>query len=510
MKKLEECLLLFEEAKKSKIEIISELELLEKIKEANSNKKITDEGGLCRLIINNNRDIESKFNLIKSRVDDSNNDELKREFQFFINKINDYKNREKPICKYCGYEAKSKTDLSRHKEKSHPEFYKPRQKLFYDVDYDTKIQRLKEVIERQEEEILTWIDIKSMLHINWGDNIKKVEETCKKVSPEALQLFNTIKEKINLQISNVEQWFYNVLVEKFDDVVSNDNQRIEQSEKDKLSNYKKYVSLSNLRDKEILSGNKSIGGKEQDIDILITFKDGPQKYNGVSINGIGISCEGERYHKYLNDNNKLSYNKTVANDFLRYGNKTYFIIPWDEKEKTKGYSKKKIKERASKFIDNFILNVLSSIFYGTRPIYNPTQHQKQDQDKKLKEIADALHSKIGKFEYNGEHGKLEINDLGTYFLFNKYNLSPQPGRDYIWSSVFKSDFVLDDDWKSKIYNIIINNEKKVREANNYKKTIDYINKFGKFPKEDRSEFNKRQAAKRFAKLFKIIKKRTSK
>ena len=508
MKKLEDLLL---EAKESKIKTMLERDLLEKIKEANFNKKITDEGGLCRLITKNNRNVEKNFALIKKRVDDSDNDELKEEFQLFIKKINDYRDRERPICKYCGYKAKSRTDLSNHNKKNHPEFFESRQKRFYDVDYETKIQRLNEVIKQQEEELLTWADIKSILHIKWSDNIKKIEEICEKTSPEALKLFNTIKEKINFQVSNVEQWFYDVLVEKFNNTsIDNSSDNPDSPKKDKLSNYKKYISLSKLEDKEILNGNKSIGGKDQDIDILITFKDGPKKYNGVNINGIGISCEGERYHKYSGSNGKFDYNKTAANDFLRYGNKTYFIIPWDEKERTKGYNKNKIKERAAKFIDTFILNVLSSIFYGARPIYNPIQHQKQDQDKKLKEIADALH-KIGKFEYNGEHGKLEINDLGTYFLFNKYNLAPKPGEKYIWSSVFKPEFIQDDEWKNRIYNAVINNEKTIKEKGLYKKTVDYINKFGRYPQRGSADdYNKRQAARKFAKLFEEIKKRTSK
>lgn len=515
-------MLLLKEDYKTIIQNISDADLLNKIQEANKSKT-SKMSGLLRIITNDNKHGENE---LRERIKASEDIKVKEEFQKFLEKID----KEKPVyktCQYCGYEATSQADLSRHKRKSHPDFVTPRQKRFdsVDLDYNTKIQRLKEVIKQQEEEILTWADIKSILHVKWGDNIEYIEKICNETSPEASELFKTIKKKISKQISNVERWFYDVLIEKLNEKSKTDeyiehlksNKEYTRIKNDdfnsagipnKLCDYRDKIILSPLDKKQILDGNKSIGGKDQDIDILITFKDGPQKYNGVNIDGIGISCEGEKYHKYSTSKGELNYNKTVANDFLRYGNKTYFIVPWDEKERTKGYSEKKIKTRASNFIDKFILNILSSIFHGNRPIYNPTQHQKQDQDKKLFEIANALHNNIGKFEYNGENGKIEIRDLGAYFLFNKYSLAPQPEREYLWSKPIDPEFKPDENWKAEIYKNIVNNEKLIKERNLKKKTIDYINKFGNFPtKGNIKEYGKHQPARQFARLFEEIKKK---
>lgn len=402
-------------------------------------------------------------------------------------------------------------------------------KKFVNQDIKTKKSLLKKVIQEQQKRKLSWEAIKTVLGFKENDTVSFIEEVCRKTSPGTLNLFNIVRSNANKQYSQNEQWFYDVLVEKFNEKSRADEyaERLKSGEKyirqknneinsaglpNKLSDYRDKVILSNLDEKEFLEGSKSVGGRKQDIDILITFKNSPQKYNGVNIDGIGIACDGELFHKHsINNSRKMNtdYDRTVANDYLRLDNKTYFIIPWDEKDITVGSSEEEIKERARQFIDKNILDILSNVFSGNRPIYNPTQHQKQGQDIKLKEIADALH-KIGKFEYSGENGRIEIKDLGIYFLFNKYNLAPQPNKDYLWSKPTLGDFEPDENWKAEIYKSIINNEKLVREKG-LEKTLDFINKHGKYPTKGNSgEYGKHQPARQFAKLFKEIKRRTSK
>lgn len=102
MKKLEECLLLLKE-RESNIKTITDSEILEKIKYANRpGSKINDEKGLCRIITGNTR---GNVEELKKRIYDSKDDEIKKEYQIFLNKINTPKKLRTDIhiftCKYC-------------------------------------------------------------------------------------------------------------------------------------------------------------------------------------------------------------------------------------------------------------------------------------------------------------------------------------------------------------------------------------------------------------------------